>query len=318
MTLTAEAQSLLSRAYRSGAPRLHMLSVEQARHSFSRLLLRHAHPVPENISVSDISMPRADAPALLARLYRPGNHDHETDLPALIWFHGGGWCLGDVDSYDPFCRQLADLSGCVVISVEYRLAPEFPFPAAIEDARFAFEWISDQAGILNIDPTRIALGGDSAGATLSIVTALDSDNTPSPVFLLLIYPCTDVTSNRPSRQAYTDGYFLDVETLHWFFDHYIPDAHKNDWRISPLHAPALTTLPPALMITAEYDPLLDDCIAFRERVQSEGGEIEYHCVPGMIHGFMTFGTLFPEAEATLKQVAGTLRARLQPPGKLPP
>jgi acetyl esterase len=309
MPLSPEARSLLDMAYRVGAPKFHELSPAQARHSFHKLQFAFRPEAPAVASTSEVPIPRPDGSALLSRLYRPLSSVPQDVLPLLIYFHGGGWCVGDVASYDVLCRQLANMSGCAVLSVDYRLAPEHPFPAALDDAALAFDWAVAQAGLLGIDAGRIALGGDSAGGNLSIVTALSLRGAAfEPCFLLLIYPSTEIRSERPSRQAYGEGYFLDFGTLQWFFERYLPEGNTEDWRVSPMRADLLAGLPPALLIAAEFDPLVDDCAAFACRLREEGGEVEYLQVDGMVHGFITLGKLFPQAEEAL-QAAATALAR---------
>ena len=216
MPLTKETRSLLDMAYRVGAPRFHELSVAQARHSAQKLHFAFRPEAPAVAAIAEVPIPRADASALLARLYRPFGSHVDDRLPLVIFAHGGGWCIGDVASYDVACRELANGSGCAVLSVEYRLAPEHPFPAAPEDMRLAFEWSVDNADLLGIDPARIAFAGDSAGGNLAIVTALAlREAEVKPAFLLLIYPSTEIRSARPSRERYADGFFLDRESLQW-------------------------------------------------------------------------------------------------------
>lgn len=312
MPLTPEARSLLDMAYRVGAPRFHDLSVAQARRSFEKLHFAFRGEVPPVASVAEVPIARADGSALLARLYRPLNSRADEVLPGLIWFHGGGWCVGDVSSHDVTCRELCNQSACAVLSVDYRLAPEHPFPAAVDDARLAFDWTAERGRALGIDAECIALGGDSAGGNLSIVTALAlrDDGPRQPRFLLLVYPSTEILSVRPSRARFADGYFLDRGTLAWFFGHYLPQGNTEDWRASPMRAPSLAGLPPMLLIGAEFDPLVDDCAAFAERVRVEGGDVEYEEVAGMIHGFFTLGKCFPEARAGVSRAARALRERL--------
>lgn len=313
MPLSPEARSLLDMAYRVGAPRFHDLSVEQARHSFQKLQFAFRPEPPAVASVSEVPMARADGSALLARLYRPLSAPSGAILPLLIFFHGGGWCVGDVASYDSLCRSLANESGCAVLSVDYRLAPEHPFPAAIDDARFAFEWAHEQADLLGVDAARIALGGDSAGGNLSIVTALALRTAPlQPRYLMLVYPSTEILSARPSRERYAEGFFLDRGTLQWFFERYLPGGQTEDWRASPMRADSLAGLPPMLLIAAEFDPLVDDCAAFAERVRAEGGDIEYREMAGMVHGFLTLGKVFPQAGEAIALAAAGLRRHLRP------
>ncbi|MBC9071261.1 alpha/beta hydrolase [Thauera sp. CAU 1555] len=309
MPLSPQARALLDMVYRVGAPRFHDLSVAQARHSFQKLQFAFRPEAPAVASVTEVPVPRPDGSVLLARLYRPLSAGPDEVLGLLVYFHGGGWCVGDVESYDVLCRELANGAGCAVLSVDYRLAPEHPFPAAVNDARLAFDWAAEHAGLLGIDPQRIALGGDSAGGNLSIVTALalrDADGC-QPCFLLLVYPSTEILSERPSRQTYGDGYFLDRESLQWFFERYLPGGETEDWRASPMRAASLAGLPPMLLVTAECDPLTDDCLAFAERVRAEGGELTHLPVAGMVHGFLTLGKFFPEARDTVAAAAAALR-----------
>ena len=313
MALTAQAKALLDMVYRVGAPRFHELTVTQARHSFRKLQYAFGADPEPVASRAEVPMARADGTALLARLYRPLSANVNELLPLVVFLHGGGWCVGDVESYDPLCRQLANGSGCAVLSVDYRLAPEHPFPAALEDASFSVEWAVENAGLLGVDPDSIALAGDSAGGNLAIVTALlaRSRGTVPIRFLVLIYPSTEMVSTRASRERFGQGFFLDHESLLWFFERYLPQGQVDDWRASPMRAESLADLPPMLLVTAECDPLTDDCLAFANRVELEGGLVEHLGVDGMIHGFATLGKIFPEAGATLAHISRRLQETLK-------
>ena len=315
MPLSPAARSLLDMAYRVGAPRFQDLSPEQARHSFQKLQFAFRPDAPAVASTTEVPMARADGSALLARLYRPLSSQPQDVLPLLIYFHGGGWCVGDVASYDVLCRQLANASCCAVLSVDYRLAPEHPFPAALEDAAFAFDWAITHADLLGVDVKRIALGGDSAGGNLSIVTALSLRAAAiEPCFLLLIYPSTEINSERPSRQRYGEGYFLDYGTLQWFFEHYLPAGQSEHWRASPMRAESFAGLPPTFLISAEFDPLVDDCAAFAQRLRAQAVEVEYVQIDGVLHGFITLGKLFPQAEVAIQAAAAALARAFAAPG----
>lgn len=309
MSLDPKARALLDMVYRIGAPRFHELSVAQARHSMEKLLFAFRPEAPAVASVTEVPIPRPDGSVLMARLYRPISATPESRPPLLLYFHGGGWCVGDVPSFDVLCRELANLSTWAVLSVDYRLAPEHPFPAAVEDAWLAASWSKEHAGLLEIDAGALALGGDSAGGTLAIVTALQARDRAFPTLrrLLLIYPCTELVSRRPSRERYGEGYFLDRATLAWFFARYLPNGETEDWRASPMRAASLVGLPPIFLVTAGCDPLTDDCLAFAERVRAEGGEVDHHPVPGMVHGFFALGKLFPQANAAVRAAAEALR-----------
>lgn len=304
MALTTHAKALLDMVYRVGAPRFHELSVAQARHSFEKLVFVFGGEPEPVASVTEVPMARPDGNALLARLYRPLAAPAVERLPLVLFFHGGGWCIGDVSTYDGFCRRLANRSKCAVLSLDYRLAPENPFPAAVEDAIFATQWAWDNSDLLEVDRERFALAGDSAGGNLSAVTALALRDQPQIAlrFLALIYPCTEVLSSRPSRELYGDGYFLDRESLSWFFERYLPSGRAEGWRVSPMRAESLAGLPPMLLVTAECDPLTDDSVAFAERVRTEGGRVEHLAVEGVVHGFITLGKIFPEAEQVVSQI----------------
>lgn len=312
MALTPEVQNLLAMVYRSGAPQFHQLTVEQARHSFQKLLYAFRPDAPAVASTLEVPIPRPDGSALLSRLYRPITRQPTEFLPAMVFLHGGGWCIGDVDSYDVFCRELSNASGCALLSVDYRLAPEYPFPHALDDAVCAYRWLIDNAAGLRIDADRIAVGGDSAGGNVSIVLALDAANRtlPAPRHLMLVYPCTEIISDRPSRQRFANGYFLDLATLEWFFSRYLANASADDWRVSPMNATTLDGLPSISLLTAEYDPLTDDCIAFSARAREHGCEVAHLNVDGVIHGFVTLGKLIPEARRAVTWLGQSLNDAL--------
>ncbi len=308
MPLTDQAKFLLEIGYREGAPRFHELTVDQARHSFRKLLHAFRPEAPAVASTTDVPIRRADGTVLLAKYYRPITSAPQDVIGLAIFLHGGGWCVGDVDGYDVVCRQLANASGCAVLSVDYRLAPEHPFPAAPEDARLAYDWAVRHGRGLGIDSRRIALVGDSAGGNLALVLALElrSATVPAPRLVVAIYPCTDIHSERASRLRYADGYFLDRDSLEWFFSRYLPRGGGLEWRASPMRAASVADLPPILMVTAEFDPLTDDCRVFADRVRAEGGRVDELAVAGMLHGFLPLGKLFPESATTFAAIGSVL------------
>lgn len=312
MALTDQAKALIEMVYRVGAPRFHELSVAQARHSFEKLQFVFGGERVAVGAVTDVPIARGDGSTLLARLYRPLSATGDDLLPIVIYYHGGGWCVGDVGTHDGYCRRLANKSRCLVFSVDYRRAPESPFPAAVDDAFHALDWVAENADLLGGDAGAIALAGDSAGGTLAIVTALAARDTGGPPLrhLALIYPCTEIHSERESRQRYGQGYFLDYESLRWFFANYLGDRNTFDWRSSPMEAGSLRGLPSITLVTAECDPLTDDCTAFADRVCAEGGRVERAEVAGVVHGFATLIKLFPEAEQALDVIANGLRRAL--------
>lgn len=305
MPVDPQLQPLLDLLANSGAPSITDLEADAAR------ALMAAMPSMARVVEIDAIADRtiaADGHDIPIRVYTPPG---EGPFPILVWFHGGGWVLGSIEQSDPVARALCKGAGCVTVSVEYRLAPEHPFPAAPEDMRLAFDWSVDNADLLGIDPARIALAGDSAGGNLAIVTALALRAAEvKPAFLLLIYPSTEIRSARPSRERYAEGFFLDRESLQWFFERYLPGVDTEDWRASPMRAASLAGLPPMQVICAECDPLVDDCLAFVERVRSEGGEVALRVFEGVVHGFYTLGKLIPEAREAVALSAAALRSHL--------
>lgn len=263
---------------------------------------RPAAPGAEMSEVRDITA--GDVPC---RLYRPS-----MDVSGLlVYFHGGGWVIGGLDSHDAVCRSLAARSGVAVLSVDYRLAPENPWPAAVEDALCAVRWASENATEIGIDPDRIAVGGDSAGGNLAAVVA---QQRPVPLrFQLLIYPATDMTRSFPSHIENARGPVLDAAAMEWFIGHYIPDASRQrDELASPLHSPdaLLAGLPPALVITAQYDPLRDEGEAYGARMAAHGCPATVMRVNGQFHGFFALQHLLDDADHAHDISAAALRRAL--------
>ena len=220
------------------------------------------------------------------RVYKPANATKP--LPVLVYFHGGGWVLGNLDSHDANCRSLCLGADVLVVSVDYRLAPEHPFPAAIDDCYAVTRWLSTNAASLGGDPSRLAVSGDSAGGNLAAATALLARDRGGPkiAFQLLVYPVADADFERPSYRENASGYLLSRSTMMWFWDQYVPDkTQRKDDRCAPIHAQSLANLPPALIITAEYDPLRDEGEAYAERLRADGVPVTLRRYDGMIHGF---------------------------------
>ena len=285
-------------------------SVEQSR----KLLDAGRHLVSgkpiEPVSVREIAVPTPDGD-LPATLYTPVGLPEQSGL--LVFFHGGGWVVGTRASHDNAVRFLAKHAGVRVLSIEYRLAPEFPFPAAAEDALAAFEYAHAKASDLGADPDRIAVGGDSAGGNLAAVTAQQAVRRggPVPAFQLLIYPATDFAQRYRSQDLFAENLFLTDEDMKWFEGHYVPEgADLTDPRLSPLHADDLTGLPPALIVTAGFDPLRDEGEAYAKKLREAGVPVAVRRHEDLIHGFINFtgvGTRFREA---LAEMAGALRLGL--------
>lgn len=268
-------------------------------------------PGPDVAAVSDHAF-NGPLGSVAARLYRPIGSSATDLLPVLVWFHGGGFVIGNLETADSTCRELANLSGAAVISIDYHLAPEAPFPAAVDDALAALQWVASNAGELVVDPSRLAVGGDSAGGNLAaVVSQLARDaGGPSVGFQLLVYPVTDPTGSYPSTIENGQGYFLEAATMEWFLDHYMDGGDASDVRVSPLRAADLSGLPPAYVVTAEFDPLRDEGEAYAEALSGAGVAVERIRYDGMIHGF--FGMDFlPDCTVARTGAAGALRDALQ-------
>ncbi|MDQ1403090.1 MAG: acetyl esterase [Actinomycetota bacterium] len=295
----------------NAGPPAEEVGVEQARQGWAAYLSL-AGSGPELPSVTDIAIP-GPAGDIPARAYRP---TADADgLPVVAFFHGGGWVLGSVDSHDSLCRQLALASGCLVVSVEYRRPPEAPFPAAADDALAAVEWLAAHADEIGGDGTRLAVAGDSAGGNLSAVTTLRAREAggPSIAFQLLIYPAVDAAMSYPSMRENGEGKLLTAATMTWFWDIYLgPDADRSDPRVSPIAASDLAGLPPALVITAELDPLRDEGEAYAMRLEQAGVPVKVSRYDGQIHAFFGMGSLFPAGATVVDEAGIALREALNP------
>lgn len=310
--LHPQVRALLDLLEQQKVPPVHTLSPAAARATGAarRALLQPA-PAP----VAEVMGLAAAGPAgpIPLRLFRPLGSRADERLPVLVYFHGGGFVLGDLDSHDGLCRQLANLAGCAVVSVDYRLAPEHRFPAAVIDAVAATRWVGTHAAALQLDASRLAVGGDSAGGTLAAVVAITARDAGGPpiAFQLLIYPLTDAHRRLPSHAENGEGYYLTRETMDYFAHHYIPDrAAYDDWRASPLLHPDLSRLPAALVLTAGFDPLRDEGAAYARRLSEAGSAASYVCFSREIHGFVLMGKLLDEANTAIAMCAGELRRQL--------
>jgi acetyl esterase len=235
-------------------------------------------------------------------------------LPVLVYFHGGGWTIGDLDTHDVVCRQLAVESGCAVVSVDYRLGPEHRFPAAVDDCVAAVRWVREQAAALKVDPAKVAVGGDSAGGNLAAVVslALRDAGDPPLAFQLLIYPATDMRAGAPSHTTNGQGYMLTRDSIAYYRGHYIADpAQWTDWRASPLLAASHAGLPPALVLTAGFDPLRDEGLQYADALSTAGVPTQYVCFERQIHGFITMGRVLDEANTALALCGSALRRALR-------
>lgn len=307
--LHPQAQAFLDLLTQRKVPLTHTLSPADARAFY---LDRRGLTQPPAPTVATIQQLQCEGPhgSIAMRLYQGEASAPSTGAPTLIYFHGGGWVMGDLDTHDTLCRQLANESQCTVIAVNYRLGPEFPFPAAVDDCLAATVWVHHNAHALGLDPQRIAVGGDSAGGNLAAVIALqarDLGNLPL-VFQLLIYPATDMRRTHTSHLINGQGYLLTAETMQYFHDHYIhnPD-HDWDWRASPLLHRNFKNLPPALVLTAGYDPLRDEGLGYAQQLTLAGNRCTYLCFERQIHGFITMGGILDEAQTAIGVCAASLR-----------
>lgn len=290
-------------------PAYETLGATEARRESAARRARSEVVVPDIESVEDIDLDAGDH-VVGARIYRPNPRDHAA--PAALFIHGGGWVLCDLDSHDVLCRQMALASGCTLVSVDYRLAPEHPFPAALDDANLAAHWVWDHRDDLGATPHGIALIGDSAGANLAASLALQLRTGPGPdvAAQALLYPVTDCRFDTDSYQRFATGFPLTRTSMQWYWDQYAPDpADREDPRASPLRSPDMAGAAPALVITAGLDPLRDEGEEYARRLESSGVEVELHRFGDVFHGFASIPAL-PEANQAVELVARHLRRHL--------
>lgn len=300
MPVHPQVALLLEAVRQSPLPTLDKVSAFVARRLYSERCARVAPQTPE--AHTRLLLTPSGVPI---RAYRPAGADKTQALPALVYFHGGGWTIGDLDTHDVLCRQLANGARCEVFSVEYRLAPESPFPAAVEDCIAATEFVAQSS-----KSDRIAVGGDSAGGNLAAVVALHARDTGGPAlcFQLLIYPATDQHMRTESVRRNGDGYLLTRVLMELFRANYLPrPADYADWRASPALAHSHAGLPPALVITAGFDPLLDEGRQYAELLARAGVEVAYRAYPDMVHGFIVMGGVLDTANAAVADCCAALR-----------
>lgn len=307
--LHPQAQAWLDFLEARGVPPTHTLSVADARR-FYRDRRSVTQPAPPDVGL--VRELQADGPhgTIPLRLYRPIGSTADARLPVLVYCHGGGWVIGDLETHDTLCRELANGAGCAVVAVDYRLGPEHRFPAAVDDCIAATRWVRAHGAELGIDPALLAVGGDSAGGNLAavITIALRDAGDPPIAFQLLIYPATDMRRTAPSHRSNGQGYVLTSDTITYFHDHYIDDAaHDLDWRASPLLHPDLSRLPPAFVLTAGFDPLRDEGLAYADALAAAGNATTYVCFDRQIHGFILMGKVLDEAHAAVGLCASELR-----------
>lgn len=300
MPLDPTVEAMLKQMADAGGPSMTEMEPAAAREMYRAMGAAKTRADVHEVSDREI----ADVPV---RIYRPAA---TTGLPALVFFHGGGWVIGDLETHDGDCRTLANAAGCVVIAIDYRLAPEHRYPAALDDCYAVATAVAEMSEELGIDPERIAVGGDSAGGNLAASVALKARDGSGPSFVhqLLIYPVTDAHFETDSYRDNAEGYMLTRQGMEWFFDHYVPDASaRQDPLVAPLRASHHGGLPPATIITAEYDPLRDEGEALGARLEAAGVPVVTRRYDGMIHGFFGMTDLLEGARAANQFAAGRLR-----------
>lgn len=310
--LHPQARALLDLMAERGVPPTHTLTPAEARRMY---LERRSFTQPDAPAVGEVRELRADGPhgGIALRAYRPLGAAPGARLAGLVYFHGGGWTIGDLDTHDVLCRELANGAGCAVVAVDYRLAPEHRFPCAVDDCLAATRWVHRHADALGIDAARLAVGGDSAGGNLAAVVAqLARDGGDLPLaFQLLVYPATDQRLGQASHQTNGQGYLLTADSIRYYMGHYIADpADRLDPRSSPLLREDLRGLSSALVITAGYDPLRDEGLAYAQALSDAGNRCTYVCFERQIHGFLPMGRMLDEANAAVALCAGELRRAL--------
>ncbi len=304
--LDPQARALIDLMVERGVPAVHTLTPAEARRYY---LERRYFTQPEPPAVAEVrDLQTGDGVPL--RLYRPnaaGVH------PVLVYFHGGGWTIGDLDTHDVLCRQLCVTAEVAVAAVDYRLGPEHRFPAAVDDCVAATRWLQREGAALGLDSARLAVGGDSAGGNLAAVVALvmrDAGDA-APAFQLLIYPATDMRAVAPSHTSNGQGYLLTADSVAYYRSQYIADATMwSDWRASPLLAGDLSRLPPALVLTAGFDPLRDEGRQYADALSAAGNRVQYVCFERQVHGFITMSRVIDEARTAVALCGAVLREAL--------
>ncbi len=311
--LTPAMRGVLDRIERAGHVPMHALSPAQAKLAYAAgagVLDIAAHKLDR---VEDLQIMARDGSAMPARLFAPAS---ETPLPVLLYFHGGGFTVGSVATHEPLCRHLAHLAHCAVLSVDYRLAPEWKFPTAVLDAWDSLSWLREHAGRLGLDGSRIAVGGDSAGGTLAAVTAIEARDAGWPLALqLLFYPGCAGHQNTPSHKTFATGFLLEEAHISYFFNHYLRTPQdRNDWRFAPLdgvdaqgQVRELDGATPAWIGLAECDPLTDEGILYADRLRMAGVPVDLEIYAGVVHGFIQFGRAIPQALQSHNDAARALR-----------
>ena len=299
-------RSVLERMARAGHAPLHTRSPQDARVAYEAGAGVLEVPKAALARVEDLRIPARDGHALPARLYAPTT---DAGLPLLLYTHGGGFTIGSIATHDILCRELARLAGCMVVSLDYRLAPEHRFPTASNDAWDALAWLAVNAQTLGADPARLAVGGDSAGGTLAAVNAILARDAGLPLVLqLLIYPGCAAHQDTPSHATFARGLVLEEPAISWFFGNYVTNrTEREDWRFAPLHAPDVEGVAPAWVGLAECDPLVDEGVDYADKLRLAGVPVDLEIYRGVTHEFIKMGRAIPEARKAHADAARALR-----------
>ncbi len=310
--LDPQVEALLEMIRKAGARPFEMLTPAEARAAYAagRDVMQPATEEVANVRDQTIATPSG---SLRLRIYRGHGTLADEALPCMVFLHGGGWVIGDLESHDRLCRALANRARICVVAVDYRLAPEHRFPAALNDSATALRWVSEHADELRITPGRIGLGGDSAGGNLAAVLALmgREGSLPATIFQALIYPVLDLTASSDSYRRVTSGVPLTAATMHYFIDHYTPQASDRlDWRASPAKAASLAGTPPALVLTVAHDPLCDEGRAYARRLEDEGVRVTSIHLSDHMHGMVMHGKLIRASNRVIDQIGAAIGAAM--------
>jgi acetyl esterase len=311
--LDADSQAFLDLIKKLGRPPIDSLPPMQAKEVFRRGRMVTQPDLPQVDRVKEYEAVGPYGVKFPVRFYRGAGTADMGNLPCHIYYHGGGWVLGDLDSHDWVCRKIANLAQCAVLSVDYRMAPEHIFPAAYDDSVAAVHWAVANAGALRIDASRLSVGGDSAGGNLAAAVAvgLRDEGKIKLKGQILVYPAVDLamTGNYYGRYTRESGLVLTDETMKWFIDLYIPNKDaRRDWRASPLHANSLAGLPPAMVLLAGFDPLCAEGEVYAAKLKAAGVPTQVEMYPGQIHGFLSNGKMLPKANEAVEKIGAALKA----------
>ena len=310
--LTPTMRGVIERMARAARTPMHAMTAQQARAFYEEGSGVLDIPPHKMAKVQELSLPTRDGESLHARLWVPQsalNHARPAGLPVLLYLHGGGFTIGSVATHESLCCHLAHLGHCAVVSVDYRLAPEHPYPTAVNDAWDSLQALVKQAPALGLDASRIAVGGDSAGGTLAAVLAIMARDAKLPLALqLLFYPGTTAHQDTPSHTTFAHGFVLEAHSISYFFDHYIPNrADREHWWFAPLLAPDVDGVAPCWMGLAECDPLVDEGVAYADRLRMAGVPVDLEIYRGVVHEFIKMGRVLPEAQTAHQDAGRALR-----------